>query len=88
MTPEQELMKLVETELARARSLFKPIHSPHEALGVVQEEFDEFKEEVYAFNLGKGRDTRPAMKKELVQLATMALRAILDAMEFNPTEGK
>lgn len=85
MTQEQELMNEVTTELARARSLFKPIYSPHEGLGVVQEEFDEFKLEVYKFNLAKGRDTRPEMRKELVQLATMALRTVLDALEFNPT---
>jgi hypothetical protein len=84
-TPEQKLMNEVSTELARARSLFKPIYSPHEALGIVQEEFDEFKAEVYKFNLAKGRDTRPAMRKELIQLATMALRSILDALEFDPT---
>jgi hypothetical protein len=88
MTKEQQLMKEVEVELARARSLFKPIYSPHEALGVVQEEFDEFKAEVYKFNLGKGRDTRPEMRKELVQLATMALRSILDALQYDPTAGK
>ena len=85
MTPEQQLMKEVEAELARARSLFKPIYSPHEGLGVVMEEFDEFKDEVYAFNLAKGRDTRPKMRTELIQLATMALRTVLDALEFDPT---
>ena len=84
-TPEQQLMKEVTTELERARSLFKPIHSPHEALGIIREEYLEWEAEVYAFNLGKGRDTRPAMRKELVQLATMALRTVLDALEFNPT---
>jgi hypothetical protein len=89
MTKEQELMNEVTTELARARSLFKPIYSPHEGLGVVQEEFDEFKLEVYKFNLAKGRDTRPEMRKELVQLATMALRTVLDALQFDPrAEGK
>jgi hypothetical protein len=87
-TPEQKLMKEVETELVRARSLFKPIYSPHEALGIIREEYIEFEKEVFEFNLAKGRDTRPAMKKELVQLATMALRSILDAMEFDPTAEK
>lgn len=87
-TPEQKVMNEVSSELARARSLFKPIHSPHEGLGVVMEEFEEFKDEVYAFNLGKGRDTRPRMRAELIQLATMSLRTILDALEFDPTEGK
>ena len=37
-TPEQQLMTEVQTELARARSLFKPIYSPHEALGIIREE--------------------------------------------------
>ena len=82
---EQLLMVQVEQELARARSLFKPIHSPHEGLGVVREEYIEFEKEVFAFNLAKGRDTRPAMRKELIQLATMALCTILDALEFDPT---
>lgn len=85
MTKEQQLMKEVEAELSRARSLFKPIYSPHEALGIIMEEFDEFKDEVYAFNIAKGRDTRPKMRVELIQLATMALRSILDALEFDPT---
>jgi hypothetical protein len=84
-TPEQILLKEVQTELERARSLFKPIHSPHEALGIIREEYLEWEDEVYAFNLAKGRDTRPAMRKELVQLATMALRTVLDALEFDPT---
>ena len=85
MCPEQQLMIEVATELARARELFKPIHSPHEGLGVVREEYIEFEKEVFAFNMAKGRDTRPAMRKELIQLATMALRTVLDALEFDPT---
>ena len=84
-TPEQILMKEVSTELARARSLFKPIYSPHEALGIIREEYLEWEAEVYKFNLAKGRDTRPEMRKELVQLACMSLRTILDALEFDPT---
>ena len=85
-TPEQILMTEVATELARARSLFKPIYSPHEALGIVQEEFDEFKEQVYAFNIAKGRDTRPEMREELIQLATMALE--LFSMLWSLTQGR
>lgn len=85
MCPEQLLMIEVTTELARARSLFKPIYSPHEALGIIREEYIEFEKEVFEFNLAKGRDTRPAMRKELIQLATMALRTVLDALQFDPT---
>ena len=83
-TPEQQLMKEVSNELARARSLFKPIYSPHEGLGIIREEYLEWEAEVYKFNLAKGRDTRPEMRKELVQLATTALRTVLDALEFDP----
>jgi hypothetical protein len=82
---EIALMQEVATELERAQYLFKPIHSPHEALGVIREEYIEFELEVFKFNLAKGHDTRPAMRKELIQLATMALRSILDALEFDPT---
>jgi hypothetical protein len=84
-TPEQILMQQVAAELTRARSLFKPIYSPHEALGIIREEYIEFEQEVFKFNLAKGRDTRPAMRKELVQLACMSLRTILDALQFDPT---
>ena len=85
-TPEQ-LLNEVMTELARARSLFKPIYSPHEAVGVIREEYLEWEAEVFKFNLARGRDTRPEMRKELIQLATMALRTILDALQFDPTAG-
>ena len=84
-TPEQLLLKEVTTELARARNLFKPIYSPHEAVGLIREEYLEWEAEVWKFNLAKGRDTRPEMRKELIQLATMALRTVLDALEFDPT---
>ena len=53
-------------------------HLPHYYLGVIEEEFEEFKAEVFKFNLGKNRDTRPAMKAELLQLAAMAMRAYLE----------
>ena len=84
-TKEIALMQEVAVELERTQYLFKPIYSPHEGLGVVREEYIEFEKEVFAFNMAKGRDTRPAMRKELIQLATMALRTILDALEFDPT---
>jgi hypothetical protein len=40
------------------------------------EEFIEFCGEVFKFNLAKGRDTRPAMRKELIQLAAMCVKAV------------
>lgn len=68
----------VEAEVTRARSLFPGINNPHYCLGVIEEEFIEFRDEVFAFNLRKGRDTRPEMRAELIQLAAMAVRAIAD----------
>lgn len=68
----------VYQEAARAKGLFPDINSVHEALGIIQEEFNEFALEVYRFNLRKGRDSRPEMKAELIQLAAMCVRAIAD----------
>jgi len=78
-----EAVSALGTEIERARGLF-PIddcpkgYRPHLYLGVIEEEFEEFKKEVFAFNLKKNRDTRPAMKAELLQLAAMAMRAYLE----------
>lgn len=68
----------VGTEIERAEGLFPAIGSPHEALGLLDEEFREVRDEVHAFNLAKGRDTRPAMRAELIQLAAMCVRTITD----------
>jgi hypothetical protein len=68
----------VRDEVIRATSLFGPHNSPHESLGVIEEEFEEFKQQVFKYNLAKGRDTRPEMRKELIQVAAMAVRAIYD----------
>lgn len=82
------LAKEVANELARAQSLFPAQHSVHEALGVIREEYAEFEQEVYKFNLAKGRDTRPAMRKELIQLAAMALRAVHDVIDTPADEAR
>lgn len=73
-----DICKEVEQEVTRAVEMFGPQKSPHESLGIIYEEFEEFKEEVFQFNLRKGRDTRPNMRTELIQLAAMAVRAIHD----------
>lgn len=74
----RHIINAIDEEARRAESLFPPHNSPHESLGVILEEFEEFKDEVKKYNLAKGRDTRPAMGKELVQLAAMCVRAIHD----------
>jgi hypothetical protein len=73
-----ELAEAVRLEAERAVAIHGPMHSPHEALGVIREEYKEFEEEVFRFNPAKGRDTRPQMRGELTQLAAMCLRAIHD----------
>ncbi len=74
------LLAEVGAELDRAQQLFEPLHSPHEGLAVIEEEFEEFKREVWKHNLTKNRDTRPQMREELIQLAAMALRTINDTI--------
>jgi|ERR1039458_937698 hypothetical protein len=65
-------------EVIRAIDLFPaPMNSVHEALGVIREEYKEYEDTVFDFNLRKGRDTRPHMRDELIQLAAMCVKAIL-----------
>ncbi len=69
-------------EVHRARELFpKPMNSPHEAYGTIKEELDEYWDEVKLFNLRKDRDTRPQRREELIQLAAMAIRAIVETID-------
>lgn len=78
MSKVSEVLQAIGAEVERAQSLFSDMVNPHEALGIIQEEFDEFKAEVYRFNPNKGRDTRPEMVAELKQLAAMCVRAIVE----------
>lgn len=66
-------------ELARARALFAPMHSPHEGLAVIMEEFDELKKHVYE-NTGRTAKAR----EEAIQLAAMALRYVVDVTDGAP----
>lgn len=74
----KQACEAVATEVSRAQQLFPGMVNPHEALAIIQEEFHEFRAEVYRFNLRKNQDSRPEMKTELVQLAAMCVRAIAD----------
>jgi hypothetical protein len=87
LTPEKEegiwkIAKEVAEEVIRAVGMFNPMNSPHEALGVIEEEWEEYKQEVWNYNPRKNRDTRPHQREELVQLAAMSVRAILDTIDF------
>jgi hypothetical protein len=72
----------VADEVVRANAMFDPLNSPHEALGVIEEEWEEYKAEVWKYNPRKNRDTRPRQREELIQLAAMAVRAVLDTIDF------
>jgi hypothetical protein len=76
-----KLISEVGQEVARARSMFPAIYSPHEGLAIIREEYLEFEDEVWQHNLFKKRDHRPQMRTELIQLAAMCLRTILDTID-------
>jgi glutamyl-tRNA reductase len=65
----------VAAELVHARSLHAPMNSAHEAYSVILEELEEFWEEVK-----KKRQSRDPekMRRELIQIAAMAIRASSD----------
>lgn len=79
--PVQNLLKQasilqdVHSELMQACGKHVSMNSAHEAYGIILEELDEFWEEVR-----KKPENRypPKMKRELVQVAAMACRAIQD----------
>lgn len=81
ISPASLLVAEVAAEISRARSMFPAIYSPHEGLAIIREEYLEFEDEVWQHNLFKKRDHRPQMRTELIQLAAMALRTILDTID-------
>lgn len=70
---EHHVFQMVFEELRKAQSKHDPMHSHHEAYAVIAEELEEYWEEVK-----KRQPDHGAMGKELLQVATMAVRAILD----------
>ena len=93
MTPEKQdnilgILGEIRSEVTRATNMYLPMNSSHEAYAVIKEEFDEFWDEVKAYNLLKGRDTRPRMREELIQLAAMAVRAVTDVIDNGRSTGE
>jgi hypothetical protein len=76
MTAFERISTQILEEADRAARLHGSMNSPHEAYGLLKEEVDEFWDEVKKFNPAKGRDTRPAMRDELIQVAATCIRAI------------
>lgn len=71
---QSDFLYLVEEELAAAREKHQgPIHSAHEAYGVIAEEVAEFFDQVRMRKTAKA-----AMLSELVQIAAMCYRAAED----------
>ena len=62
-------------EAMRATELYGPFASAHEALGVILEEFEELKAEI--FKKEKDR-SRTAMMLEAMQIAAVAIRFVVD----------
>jgi hypothetical protein len=71
-----ELVIDVVCEITRSIELHGRTNSVHEALGIMEEEYAEYKAEVFAYNPKKGRDTRARMRTELTHIAAVAIKAI------------
>lgn len=72
MTDIDKVMAAIRSELERATQLHpSPMHSTHEAYGVILEELDEAWDEVKGNRDGRFAD-------EVVQTAAMCARAIID----------
>lgn len=65
------MFDLVQKEIDYAAKRFGPFHSSHEHLGVLLEEFEEWKDEVKA-----NTDKMPIALYELIQIAAVALRYV------------
>jgi truncated hemoglobin YjbI len=79
--PDPRLAKIEDAlfatkgELYRAMSNHPAMHSHHEAYGIIQEEVDEFWDIV---KLKAERRDKDKTREELVQIAAMACRALID----------
>lgn len=69
------ILRAVMDEYIFATSKFGKFNSAHEGLGVIWEEFEELKMEVFK---KKGKRCYPRMWREATQLATMAIRFLND----------
>mgnify|MGYP000894370204 CR=1 FL=1 len=70
-----KLLNEVNTEINRAMALYPKFNSTHEGYAVILEELDEVWEEVKKSKVSHGNES---MRKELIQVAAMALRFIND----------
>lgn len=73
-----DLWAELRAELVAALDKHAPMNSHHEAYAVILEELDEYWEHV---RLQKAKREQAKIRRELIQVAAMALRAILDVCE-------
>lgn len=71
----EQHFELIQAEYERANRKFPPFHSPHEALAIIEEEFEELRQEVF-----KHSHQPSLMAKEVVQVAAMCCK-FLDMLE-------
>ena len=69
------ITEAVRKEMERAISMHGPLQSAHEAYGVINEEFEEFWDEV---KKKRHNRNKKMMREELIQTAAMCCRAIYD----------
>jgi hypothetical protein len=75
---QEQVKKEIEDELASIPEKYrKPFNSTHEGLAIIQEEFEELKEEVFWGEKKFYQDEQLSrMRKEAVQTAAMCIRFI------------
>jgi len=74
----EKMFEDIAEEYQFATNNFKPFNSAHEGLAVIWEEFDELKDEVF---LKQIKRSPSKMRAEAIQLATMAIRFIIDVID-------
>lgn len=87
-----QVWALIKDEYKNAIQTNPAFHSPHEGLAVIEDQFEDLKRQVF---MPRSRRSTDEMRKEAVQVATMAIRFIVDCtfdktqgvLGVNPTEG-
>jgi hypothetical protein len=67
----EEILKAVEAEVRRAKAMWPQFNSAHEGFAVLNEEVEEL---WYHVKTNQKRRDLPAMQKEAIQVAAMAMR--------------
>ena len=74
MTPEEALQR-IRMEFLRASSIHPVLHSKHEALAVIEEEFLELREDIF-----EKYHADTDIREEATQTAAMCMRLMVDLL--------